>query len=81
MVVVEVLYLILIHQKLVAQVAVLLIQQEAEAVLQVKVIQVVVPHLTEAVVEAEEQVKQVKDLYLDHKTPHLLNMVGMEEMV
>jgi len=34
-----------------------------------------------AVVEAEEQVKQVKDLYLDHKTPHLLNMVGMEEMV
>ena len=73
-------YPILAQVKQVAQVAVLRIQQAEEVELQVKVFQVVVLHLTEAVAEAEEQVKQVKDHYLDHKTPHPLNMVGMAEM-
>jgi hypothetical protein len=77
----QVLYPILAQVKQVAQVAVLRIQQAEEVELQVKVFQVVVLHLTEAVAEAEEQVKQVKDHYLDHKTPHPLNMVGMAEMV
>jgi hypothetical protein len=77
----QVLYLILVQLELVVQVAVLRIQQAVMQELQVKVFQVVVPHLTEAVAEVEEQVKQVKDHYLDHKTPHPLNMVGMAEMV
>jgi len=73
------LYPILAQLELVAQVAVLLIQQAVMQELQVKVIQVVMLPLTEAVVEAEEQVKQVKDLCLVHKH-HPLNMVGMVEM-
>jgi hypothetical protein len=65
---------------MVAQVAVLLIQQAVVQEHQVKVIQVVMLPLIEAVVEVEEQLKQVKDLCLAHKTPHPLNMVGMAEM-
>jgi len=49
----------------VGQAVVLLIQQAVAQEQQVKVIQAVMPHSTEAVVEAEEQVKQVMDRYLD----------------
>jgi hypothetical protein len=63
----------------VAQVAVLLIQQAVVQELQVKVIQVVMLPLIEAEAEAEEQVKQVQDLCLVQSL-HPLNMVGMAEM-
>jgi hypothetical protein len=76
----QVLYPILVQLELGAQVAVLLIQQAVMQELQVKVFQVVMLPLTEAVAEAEEQVKQVKDLILLLQHPPL-NMVGMAEMV
>ena len=70
----------LVPKNLEAQEQVLRIQQVAAQELQVKVFQVVMLPLTEAVAEAEEQVKQVKDLILLLQHPPL-NMVGMAEMV